>query len=141
MLKGCETTAEEFENLWEEGSVCIVLKDEESIKAYGWYNLKRCCYRYLTFDLKSHEAYAFNFNTARHMRGKNVAPFLRMFLYDHLGVLGKDWVYSITEVVNTPAIKYKKSVNANPLCCYLYLNLIDKFTLNVLIRNFGKQEQ
>lgn len=70
-----------FSKLWNIGRSCIGLKYKDSIVAYGWFDLVQCNYAHLSFELKNNEGYVFNFHTARHMRGRNIAPFLRSILY------------------------------------------------------------
>jgi len=123
-------TLASFSRLWNAGCSGIGLKSEGSIIAYGWFDLLRCNNKCLSFELQGDEAYAFNFQTARHMRGRNIAPFLRTILYDHLQIMGRKRIYSINEKFNTPAMIFKEKIKAKPLCYYVYVNLFNRFSKN-----------
>lgn len=137
LLKGLEKLSEtpaDFSKLWNAGCSCIGLKGEGAILAYGWFDLLRCNYKYLSFALQGDEAYAFNFYTARHMRGRNIAPFLRTILYAYLESMGRNRIYSISEKFNTSAMKFKEKINAKPLCYYVYVNLFNRVGKNIMIK-------
>ncbi len=137
LLKGLENLSEtpaDFSRLWNAGCSCIGLKSEGAILAYGWFDLKRCNYEYLSFELKNNEAYSFNFRTARHMRGRNIAPFLRTILYTYLESMGRNRIYSISEKSNTSAMKFKEKINAKPLRYYVYVNLFNRVSRNIMIK-------
>jgi len=139
LLEGFDNPSEilaGFSKLWNEGCSGIGLKSEESIIAYGWFDLFRCKCKCLSFELQGDEAYAFNFHTARHMRGRNIAPFLRIILYAHLQILGRKRIYSITERFNTPAMTFKEKIKAKPLCYYVYVNLFNRLSKNLKITSY-----
>jgi len=125
---------DELYKLWENGSGCLCLRSEGAILGYGWYDLNKCNYEYLSFELKDNEAYTFKFNTAKHMRGKNIAPFLRVVLYAHLAQMRRNRFYSVTEIFNTPAIRFKEKIHATPLCYYIYVNLFNVVNKSIKIK-------
>jgi hypothetical protein len=108
----------EFENLsektliffkqWNIGRSWIGLKYKGSIVAYGWFDPVQCNYAHLSFELKNNEGQVFNFHTARHMCGRDIAPFLRSILYTHLKFMDRNSIFSITEIYNATAMKLKK---------------------------------
>lgn len=130
----------EFTKLWDQGCSCVCLTSEGSILGYVWFDLKRCNYKHLSFDLKDHEAYSFNLYTARHMRGRNIAPFLINFLDVQIQMMGRTRKYSITELFNTPAMKYKDKRRVKPHSCYIYINLWDRFDRNIKIKKMKDNE-
>ncbi|MGP8005385.1 MAG: GNAT family N-acetyltransferase [Smithella sp.] len=137
LIKGFEnpsSTENEFSKLWDKDCSCICLTSEGCVLGYGWVDYRKCNYKYLSFELKNNEAYAFNFHTARHMRGRNIAPFLRSFLYEHVRNMGRNRIYSISEQFNTPALKFKEKINAKPLLHYVYVNLFNKISKNIKIK-------
>jgi hypothetical protein len=137
LIKGFENLPQlksEFSKLWDKGCSCVCLTSEGSILGYGWFDLATCNYKYLSFELKSNEAYSFNFHTVKHMRGRNIAPFLRNFLAAHVQSLGRNRRYSITEKLNTPAMKFKEKRNAKPLSYYVYVSLFNRFSKNIRIK-------
>lgn len=100
--------------LFEEGCLCFALKYHDEIMTYMWCNLHRC-HEYYTFPLKEDETYLCGTFTFKAYRGKNLAPFLRYQLYKQLSQMGRTKIYSLTNVFNTPAIKFKKKLKAKPL--------------------------
>jgi len=143
LVKGLENLPQvesEFTRLWDQGCSCVCLTSEGSVLGYAWFDLTRCNYEHLSFELKDHEAYSFNFHTARHMRGRNIAMFLRNFLAVHVQSLGRTRRYSITELFNTPAMKFKDKRKAKPHSCYIYINLLDRFDKNIKIKTMKDSE-
>jgi hypothetical protein len=137
LIKGFENLPQiesEFPKLWDKGCSCVCLMSEGSVLGYGWFDLITCNYKYLSFELKNDEAYTFNFRIARHMRGRNIAPFLRSVLYTNLQSMGRNRIYSITEKFNTPAIRFKEKLNARPLCYYVYVSLFNRVSKNIKIK-------
>jgi len=137
LIKGFKNLSQvesEFSRLWDTGCSCVCLASEGSILAYGWYDLVTCNYKYLSFKLNNNEAYSFNYYTARHIRGKNIAAYIRCIIADHLRSLGRNMRYSITEQFNTPAIKFAAKRNAQLMRYYVYMNLFNRIRKNILIR-------
>ncbi len=137
LIKGLENLPRmesEFTKLWDKGCFCVCLISDGSVLGYGWFDLTRCNYKYLPFELKDDEAYSFNFYTVRHMRGRNIAPFLRNYLAVHVQSLGRTRRYSITELFNTPAMKFKDKRKAKPHSLYIYINLWARFGKNIKIK-------
>lgn len=124
----------EFLKLWNEGCSCVCLISEGSILGYGWFDLSRCNYEYLSFALKDDEAYSFNFYIARHMRGRNIAAFLRNILAVHVQSMGRTRRYSIAEQFNKPTMKFKDKRKAIPHSYYIYINLFHRFNRNIKLK-------
>lgn len=117
----------EFDLRWRQGASCIVMIRHRSVVAYGWYHLSCCCYPYFPFALAPDEAYLFNFFTDRKARGRDYAPYLRILLCLHLADLGRGIFISVTERVNTPAIRFKKKINARIVSTLLHIDLFGVF--------------
>jgi hypothetical protein len=140
LLRGFECLPEvenEFEKLWDRGCTCVCLVSGDSILAYGWFDLTRCNYEHLSFELKNNEAYIFGFRTAKNMRGRNLALFLGTILYPHLQSLGRNRFYSITEKFNTPAMRIKEKRDAKPRMYYIYVSLFGRAGKNIKIKTIG----
>jgi hypothetical protein len=120
------------------GCRCFAIKHNNDILAYSWCNLRECHFKLLPFRLKNDEAYLFDARTLEPHRGKALAPYLRYQLYKRLMQIGKTKFFSITHLFNTPAIKFKKKLNAKPLRFYLYIELFRKYHWNILLRNYEK---
>lgn len=118
----------------DEGYRCFALKYYDEIMAYMWCNLLKCHELY-PFLLKEDEAYLSGAFTFKTYRGKNLAPFLRHQLYQQLNKLGRNKFYSLTEVFNTPAIKFKTKLKAKPLKIIFNIALFNKYTWNFVIRS------
>ena len=117
-----------------EGYRCFALKFNDEIIAYMWCNLLKCHELY-PFLLKKDEAYLSGAFTFRAHRGKNLAPFLRHQLYQQLNKIGRNKFYSLTEVFNTPAIKFKTKLKAKPLKIIFNIALFNKHNWNFVIRS------
>ena len=133
-FKNLPQVESEFSKLWDKGCSCVCLTSEGSLLGYGWFDLATCNLKCLSFELKNNEAYVFNFHTAKHMRGRNIAPFLGNFLYAHLQSLGRNRIYSITEKFNTPAMIFKEKRNAKPIRYYVNVSLFNRFSKNFKIK-------
>ncbi len=116
-----------------EGCPCFALKSNDEILTYMWFHLSRCPGPH-PFTLKEDEAYISGAFTFRKHRGKNLAPFLRYHLYKHLNQLGRTKIYSLTDVLNTPAIKFKKKLRAKPVKIIVSIELFDKYNWSFIIR-------
>jgi RimJ/RimL family protein N-acetyltransferase len=118
--------------VFEEGRRCFALKYNEEIMTYLWCNLIKC-HELNPFPLKEDEAYLSGAFTFRAYRGKNLAPFLRYQLYKHLNQIGRTKIYSLTDVFNTPAIKFKKKLKAKPLKIIINIMFFNKYNWNFAI--------
>ena len=119
-------------NFIEERCLCFALKYNGEILTYLWCNLDRCHGLY-PFPLKEDEAYLSGAFTFRAYRGKNLAPFLRYQVYKHLNQTGKTRIYSLTDVFNTPAIKFKNKLKAKPLKIIINIMFFNKYNWNFTI--------
>lgn len=118
----------------EDGCLCFGLKCSNEIVAYTWCNLSRC-HEVYPFPLKEDEAYLTGAFTFKAYRGKNLAPFMRDQLNKHLYQMGRTKIYSLTNVFNTPAIKFKTKIKAKPLKIILSITLFNKYDWKFMIRS------
>ena len=118
------------------GCVCLGIKYQGEIAAYMWYDLARCTYKYLTFDLAEDEAYLYSARTFKAYRGKALAPYLRQKMYEHLAAIGRTKLYSITLYENTPSIMFKKKLNAKNLKLYIRIRMFGKHNWCFLLRRY-----
>ena len=119
-----------------DGCLCFGVKYCEEIIAYTWCDLKRCNHKPLPFKLKNTEAYLFDMYTFKAYRGKNIAPFMRHQLYSHLNKMGRTDFFSVSEVFNTPSIRFKRKLGAYPSKLYLYIKIGNFIKRNILFRSY-----
>lgn len=123
---------EQFSRLRIQGSSCLYVISQSRVIAYAWFNLGRCQYDHLLFDLQSDEAYAFNFWTSK--RSRWVAMFLAGAVYAHLRSLGRSRIYSVTEIFNTPAMHLRKKLHSTLCRRFLYVKLFNIIEKNIEIK-------
>jgi hypothetical protein len=117
------------------GCQCFGIRYNGDIAAYMWYNLREC--HPLSLPLGEDEAYLFNAYTFKEYRGKNLAPYLRYQLYQHLESIGRTRLYSITEFFNTSAIKFKKKLKVRSLRLCLLIGLFKRYEWNIPLKNYN----
>jgi len=108
-------------NQLDNGQKCIGVKYKGDIIAYMWMNFYRLNYKATDIKLSYNEAYLWNMYTMESHRGKNIAPFIRYKSYELLKEMGKNVIYSISDSFNSPAIKFKKKLNAEKIKLILYI--------------------
>jgi len=117
-------------NLMKNGCRCFVVKKDNDIIGYTWFNIYECNFEGYKFSLKENEAYLFDAYILIKYRGKNIAPFIRYKCYKELEKLGKTKLYSISEIVNKQSINFKKKLNARFVLLGLYVSLFKKRTFS-----------
>lgn len=121
----------DFLYFWEQGSSCLCVTSGDRIIGYAWFDLCRCQYEYLPFNLQKSEAYAFNFWTSKGARW--VATFLAVAVYMHLRGLGSQKIYSVTEIFNTPAMNLRKKLHSKLCRRFIYVKFFFLFEKNIEI--------
>jgi len=116
--------------------LCYAIKNRQEIMSYIWCNLTRCDYLKSSTKLNKDEAYLFNAYTYKKYRGANLAPYLRNECYIALGKLGRTRLFSHTDYFNTPAINFKKKVNARNVKLSLYISWLHKFEWHVTLKQY-----
>jgi len=108
------------------GSKCLILKKDDKVIGYTWFNLNICDLPFFKIQLKENEAYLFDAYVLMEFRGKRIAPFLRYRCYKELQKLNRTVLYSFSEYLNKQSINFKKKLNARFLILILYVNLFNK---------------
>ncbi|MGD2129438.1 MAG: hypothetical protein PVJ33_01385 [Lysobacterales bacterium] len=135
-IPGRYTTEDELLKRLEDGMLCFALKQHGELAAFNWIDLDRCHFTAHTFPLKDDEAYLFDAWTMVPFRGKKVGPYLRYQTYKELERRGRYRSFSISECVNTSAIKFKEKLNARHLELALYVNLFNKRQFQFSLRKY-----
>lgn len=118
------------------GCLCIGIKQHDEIAAYMWCNLQECDSKLIRFDLEEDKAYLMDARTFSSYRGKNLAPYLRVELYRHLRQMGRTKFISITSYFNTPALRFKKKLNAKPQKFYASIKIFMKYEWLILLKSY-----
>jgi hypothetical protein len=118
---------------------CFALKQNGEVMAFMWANFNRCHYEYSPFGLQNDEAYLFNAYTYRKFRGMDLAPYLRFKTYQALTEMGRPRLYSLTEYFNTPALNFKKKLNARHIRLSVYIKVFSIFKQNITIKKYPEQ--
>jgi hypothetical protein len=116
--------------------LCFGIKHHQEIMAFSWANLDRCHWGISPFALKKDEAYMFNAYTYKKYRGMNLAPYIRQQFNKYLAENGRTRLYSFTEYFNTPAVNFKKKINAKFIRLTLYIRVFRRFHWNVKIKEY-----
>lgn len=107
-----------------EGQKCFGVKYREEIVAFTWCSLAPYAFeKQKAFRLRENEAYLFDAYTVEQFRGVGIAPAMRYRCYQELAKLGKEKCYSITAAFNTPAMHFKRKLNAQVLESGVYVEL------------------
>lgn len=116
-------TEERLRTRLAKGHLCVVLKHEGQIAGYTWADLDRVSDYACTFPLGADEAYLYDAYIAPKFRGRSLAPYLRAESYKHLHAAGRHVFYSVSDFFNTPAIKFKRKLNADVMRLYLQIKV------------------
>jgi GNAT superfamily N-acetyltransferase len=128
-------TEDKLLKLLEAGEQCIGIKHDDEIVAFMWINFNEINYKSTIIPLHGDEAYLWFMYTRESYRGKNLAPFLRYKSYKMLKEMGRNKLYSISDYFNSPAVIFKKKLNAKKLKLIFFVQLFKKlpksFTLKL----------
>lgn len=116
--------------------LCFALKLNGEIMAFMWCNLDRCHWHASPFALKKDEAFLSDAYTYKKYRGMNLAPYLRYQFYKSLREEGRTKIFSITERLNTPAIKFKKKLGCRHVKLNLFIKPFRLFKWNITLKEF-----
>jgi ribosomal protein S18 acetylase RimI-like enzyme len=120
------------------GDLCVVLKSGGEIAGYTWADLERVSDSTFAFPLGPGEAYLYDAYVAPKFRGRSLAPYLRTESYKHLRAAGRHAFYSISDFFNTPAIKFKRKLNAEVVRLYLQIKLGDRLRGQWVVRDYER---
>jgi len=118
------------------GKKCLGLKHNGEIAAFMWINLHECTFAPARKPLKNDEAFLNYMYTEELFRGKNLATYLRYKSYDILKEMGRNKIYSVTEYLNSSAVRYKEKLNADNLKLVLFIKLFNRLKWSITIRTY-----
>ena len=101
-----------------------------------WCNFDRCSWDGYMFKLTADEAYLFGVYTYRKYRGMNLAPYLNSQLYKALCEMGRTRLFSVIVYFNTPAINFKKKLNARYVKMGIFIKLFHKIKWNISLKEY-----
>jgi len=102
------------------GSKCLGLIGDGMVLSYLWVS-DRMQYLGLKRMLKKNECYFYNSVTKPEERGKGYAEILRAKSYEILKKQGKDTFYSVTDLKNKSALRFKEKIGAEVIERYTYV--------------------
>ena len=119
------------------GELCLGIKHNNEIAAFMWMNYNELNYKSTVIPLKDNEAYLWFMYTRNSYRGNNLAPCLRYQSYKMLKEIGRDKLYSISDSFNSPAVTFKKKLNAKKLKLILFVEFFKKFQQSYTLKSYS----
>jgi hypothetical protein len=123
--------------LLEAGQQCIGIKHDDEIVAFMWINFTEINYKSTIIQLQGDEAYLWFMYTRESYRGKNLAPYLRFRSYNMLKEMGRNKLYSISDYFNSPAVIFKKKLNAKKLKLILFVQLFKNSQRSYTLKSYS----
>ncbi len=128
---------EKLLKLLEAGEQCLGIKHKDEIAAFMWIKFDEINYKLTHIDLKSDEAYLWFMYTRESYRGNNLAPYLRYKSYKMLNEMGRDKLYSVSDSFNSPAVTFKKKLNAKKLKLILFVEFFNKLQRSYTLKSYS----
>jgi ribosomal protein S18 acetylase RimI-like enzyme len=118
---------EELQSRLRDGNLCLGARRDGRLAAFTWCNLTQCIHKGYSFSLNDDEAYLFDAHTDPELRGRGIAPALRHRLYEELARKGRTKLYSFSDRLNTPALRFKLKLGAEILKSESYVTLFGRW--------------
>jgi len=119
-----------------EGKVCFIAKVDGRISALMWADLEAFNYPPNFRLLAEDEAYLFAAIAAPELRGLNLAPTLRRYCYETLRAQGIRRFYSYSDLLNSPARRFKAKLNARETALRVHIDLWGLWAANFTLRSY-----
>jgi hypothetical protein len=119
-----------------DGHLCFGLKKNGEPVAFSWCNLKEFSFKWDRFPLKADEAYLFDSYTCVGYRGKGIAPYLRYHFYREIEKIGRTKLYSMSDFFNTPAVNFKKKLNARKKKLNLHVEFFGRWNICFTMKDY-----
>jgi GNAT superfamily N-acetyltransferase len=136
-IEGRIVTAQSMQDNLNRGHKCLGLKIDGKVAAFTW-----CLLDVFPFPptkeyaLRQNEAYLFDMYVLRAYRGHAIAPLLRYSCYEKLAKIGRTVLYSVSDVSNRPAIRFKKKLDASIMGLYLYIRIGKNLRWKVKLKTY-----
>jgi Acetyltransferase (GNAT) family len=127
---------EEMLEMMKNGLVCMGIRHEDKIVAYGWYEIGHLSSPFFSIPLKENEAYLSGARTLNSYKGKNLAAYLRYQMYEHLAEQGIHTFYSLTKYSNVSSLRFKQKLGAQILKLYVFVRLTNRFQRCILLKSY-----
>jgi ribosomal protein S18 acetylase RimI-like enzyme len=132
-------TVERIRARLEKGDLCVMLKNQGRIAGFTWADFDEINDSACDYELGSGEAYLYDAFIAPEYRGRGLAAYMRVESYKHLRGRGRHTFYSLSDCFNTPAIKFKKKLNAEITRLYLQIKLRKRVLGQWQLRDFDQR--
>lgn len=120
------------------GHVCTVVSAGDDAQAqiagYTWADLSCINDSICQYELPPGHAYLYDAFIAADFRGAGLASIMRALCYRNLLERGVQGFVSISDQFNTPALKFKRRLGAEPVARYHYLKVGGKVWLNSMAK-------
>lgn len=133
---GYNFSTEQLLDRLDKGQKCFGVRHEGNLAAFTWADLRECFDKWCRFPLAENEAYLFDAYTLEAFRGRKIAPFMRYNCYRALNQIGRDRFFSISELFNTPSIRFKSRLKARCLSLWLTFELFGRHRWTVKLKNY-----
>jgi len=120
-------TREELLERLQRANQCLGVKQDGVLAAFTWADLSECSSDWWRFPLTEDEAYLFDAYTLEEFRGKGLAPYMRYACYKALNQMGRDRIYSVSEVFNAPSLRFKERLRARLLSLWVSVELFRRY--------------
>ncbi|MCP5007387.1 MAG: hypothetical protein GY941_26130 [Planctomycetes bacterium] len=118
------------------GKICFGVKYRGQVASFMWIDFDSCIYFRNKLLLNSHEAYLFEMVTLESFRGKNIAPNLRYQAYKELKAIGRNTFYSVSELFNSPSIRFKEKLKARVRWLAVDITVFNKYHWHKILKRF-----
>lgn len=120
----------------QEGCLCFGVKYDNEYVGWTWIKLDEGGFEGKSVPLESHEAYLYDIFTIDQFRGRNIAPHLRERTYEVLKSMGKNKFYSASDLLNEPALRFKRKLRAEVRWLVLCIILFRKYRWHWKIKTY-----
>ncbi len=120
----------------QDGHLCFGLIKDGNVVSFSWIDPNEGRSGLCRFLLQAHEAYYYDLYTLPAFRGRQLALYLRHQTYRHLPKLGLSKYYSVIDALNTPAVKFKKKLQARFIYTGVSIKMFNRYEYNLPIKQW-----
>ncbi|MDF1551822.1 MAG: hypothetical protein P1P84_02110 [Deferrisomatales bacterium] len=136
-LPGRNGQESKYRGRLEAGNRCVGVRRDGELVGFTWFNLERCTFRGYGFPLGPGQAYLFDAYTRVGFRGHGVAALVRTAAYRDLAALGRTELYSVSYILNTPSLKFKRKLNAEIVELGVFVELFRRWRFSKRLRQYS----